>query len=27
MAEAAYANGKREANESIAQIIEKLGSK
>jgi UDP-N-acetylglucosamine--N-acetylmuramyl-(pentapeptide) pyrophosphoryl-undecaprenol N-acetylglucosamine transferase len=26
MAEAAYANGKREANESIAQIIEKLGS-
>jgi UDP-N-acetylglucosamine--N-acetylmuramyl-(pentapeptide) pyrophosphoryl-undecaprenol N-acetylglucosamine transferase len=27
MGEAAYANGKREANESIAQIIEKLGSK
>ena len=27
MAEAAYTNGKREANESIAQIIEKLGSK
>ena len=27
MAEAAYANGKREANESIAQVIEKLGSK
>jgi UDP-N-acetylglucosamine--N-acetylmuramyl-(pentapeptide) pyrophosphoryl-undecaprenol N-acetylglucosamine transferase len=27
MAEAAYAEGKREANESIAQIIEKLGSK
>ena len=27
MAEAAYANGKREANEAIAQIIEKLGSK
>jgi UDP-N-acetylglucosamine--N-acetylmuramyl-(pentapeptide) pyrophosphoryl-undecaprenol N-acetylglucosamine transferase len=27
LAEAAYANGKREANEAIAQIIEKLGSK
>jgi UDP-N-acetylglucosamine--N-acetylmuramyl-(pentapeptide) pyrophosphoryl-undecaprenol N-acetylglucosamine transferase len=27
MAEAAYSNGKREANETIAQVIEKLGSK
>jgi len=26
MAEVAYANGKREANEAIAQVIEKLGS-